>query len=83
MIICLEQGANDWRMGQLMPLPLNAFIVCEFQLPNYLRKYCNSLLVCWVKWIQVVSRPSVLWHCWLGGRKGIWCVKKGGKVGTG
>jgi len=22
--------------------------------------------------------PSVLWHCWFGGRKGIWCVKNGG-----
>jgi len=24
--------------------------------------------------------PSVLWHCWLGGRKGIWPVKNGGMV---
>jgi len=22
--------------------------------------------------------PSVLWHCWLGSRKGIWPVKNGG-----
>jgi len=29
--------------------------------------------------------PSVLWHCWLGGRKCIWTVKKWGmmEVGTG
>jgi len=23
----------------------------------------------------LVPLPSVLWHCWLGGRKGIWPVK--------
>jgi len=27
--------------------------------------------------------PSVLWHCWLGGRKGIWPVKKWGDGGGG
>jgi len=27
--------------------------------------------------------PSVLWHCWLGGRKGIWPVKNGGMVEVG
>jgi len=32
-----------------------------------------------------VQLPSVLWHCWLGGRKGIRPVKNGGmvEVGTG
>jgi len=31
-------------------------------------------------WLQVAysgkTIPSVLWHCWLGGRKGIWPVKE-------
>jgi len=27
--------------------------------------------------------PSVLWHCWLGGRKGIWPVEKWGDGGGG
>jgi len=27
------------------------------------------------------ASPSVLWHCWLGGRKGIRPVKNGGMVG--
>jgi len=28
--------------------------------------------------------PSVHWHCWLGGRKGIWPIKKyGGMVEVG
>ena len=26
--------------------------------------------------VYLVYLPSVLWHCWLGGRKGIWPVKK-------
>jgi len=30
-----------------------------------------------------VDINSVLWHCWLGGRKGIWPVKNGGMVGGG
>ena len=35
----------------------------------------------WVPWVilprccQCFWFPSVLWHCWLGGRKGIQCVK--------
>jgi len=29
------------------------------------------------------NRPSVLWHCWLGGRKGVWPVKKWGDGGSG
>ena len=31
--------------------------------------------VSWVMWM-----PSVLWHCWLGGRKGIRPIKKSGGV---
>jgi len=27
-------------------------------------------------WYNLNRVPSVLWHCWLGGRKGIWSVKK-------
>jgi len=30
--------------------------------------------------LSVSSMPSVLWRCWLGGRKGIWPVKKSGGV---
>jgi len=26
--------------------------------------------------VSFVNLPSVLWHCWLGGRKGIWSAKK-------
>jgi len=36
--------------------------------------------------IRMRQLPSVLWHCWLGGRKGVWPVKKNGmmvEVGTG
>ena len=39
------------------------------------------------KWSSAnLALPSVLWSCWLGGRKGIWHVKKYGgmvEVGTG
>jgi len=32
--------------------------------------------VCVLINVPSVLVPSVLWHCWLGGRKGIWPVKK-------
>ena len=33
----------------------------------------HTLLCAWCVWLFV---PPVLWHCWLGDRKGIWPVKK-------
>ena len=30
---------------------------------------------CFCQCIQTTAMPSVLWHCWLGSRKGIWPVK--------
>ena len=34
-------------------------------------------------WYYLTQQPSVLSHCWLGGRKGIWSVKKLEWRGTG
>ena len=55
MIICLEQGA-DLHMTQLMPLPLTVSCFSKIQIGFT---------------FLVPAMPSVLWHCWLGGRKGI------------
>jgi len=33
----------------------------------------HTLICAWCVWLFV---PPVLWHCWLGDRKGIWPVKK-------
>jgi len=38
---------------------------------------------CCSKFVFICRVPSVLWHCWLGGRKGIRPVKKGGMVEVG
>ena len=43
----------------------NQFRVCF----GWIRCCCGFLL------IQSLCVPSVLWHCWLGGKKGIWPVK--------
>ena len=46
--------------------------------PGWSRKKGRKTVVVW--WLG--SRSSVLWHCWLGGRKGIWPVKLSGEVLT-
>ena len=45
--------------------PCSLFLVIVFWWQNY-----NFRIV------FLVKVPSVLWRCWLGGRKGIWPVKK-------
>ena len=42
--------------------------------------HTNYSCVTWEQWLSkdylhIAYRPSVLWRCWLGGRKGIWPVK--------
>jgi len=32
---------------------------------------CLLFLIC-IEFVYLYFMPSVLWHCWLGGRKGIW-----------
>ena len=45
---------------------------------------CCVLLHSWyLSYWESVHMPSVLWHCWLGGRKGIWPVKIWGDGGGG
>jgi len=43
------------------------------------RKWVNEYFL----WYYLTQQPSVLSHCWLGGRKGIWSVKKLEWRGTG
>ena len=38
---------------------------------NYNREHHNIMFCYWM----FIEMPSVLWRCWLGGRKGIWPVK--------
>jgi len=42
----------------------------------------SSTESCQTQLLGMDKGPSVLWHCWLGGRKGIWPVKNW-KVGAG
>jgi len=54
--------------------------------PAYLMQMCIILEILWylfstgililsLWWLPYTCMPSVLWHCWLGGRKGIRLVK--------
>ena len=36
---------------------------------------CSTCLIIYVQLAIQFTLPSVLWRCWLGGRKGIWPVK--------
>ena len=58
---CFKTTANWPRMP-------NAHMSCRFMIHSYAHTHINWLLCT----IQV---PSVLWRCWLGGRKGIRPVK--------
>ena len=84
MVICLERGA-DLYMDQLMPLPLTVSCFSKIQIgftflvPAHLGRPGKRA----VKWVCVCvcPRPSLLWCCWLGGRKGIRLVKNWVVVG--
>jgi len=49
------------------------------------KQFYICAIVIFIKLLLTYLMPSVLWHCWLGGRKGIRPVKNGGmvEVGTG
>jgi len=53
---------------------LNVILIRIF-LTSILIRRINVLTLSYFK---LRNMPSVLWHCWLGGRKGIWAVKNGG-----
>jgi len=77
MVICLERG-TDLHVAQLMPLPLTVSCFSKIQIGfTFLvlahlgspgKRAIKRVCVC-------VHVPSVLWHCWLGGRKTILPVK--------
>jgi len=52
--------------------------VSRLCLPRYVKKFCSPSFYGWC-----ASWPSLLWHCWLGGRKGIQSVKQWGDGGGG
>jgi len=55
------------------PWSLNPLVVQDMK-----RKFVGALLSPGGMAICTKCLPSVLWHCWLGGRKGIRPVKNGG-----
>jgi len=57
----------SWVDSQLVPLSYASVRVFSSNTHNRLTVLFRSC---------VISLPSVLWHCWLGGRKGIRPVKK-------
>ena len=78
-VICLEWGAHlhmpIWCHCHSLSL---ASVISRLVLPFWYRltrvvldKGSLNGCVC----VCVLLVPSVLWHCWLGGRKGIWPVK--------
>jgi len=76
---CWKEAGNA---GNLHPLPIPAFFylhigVCYLRYGdgtgNTVEENSSVFSLIRMRWL-----PSVLWHCWLGGRKGIWPVKNGG-----
>jgi len=70
MVICLERDANNLHMVQLMPVPPHHFLL--HKKPEWLSF--------WYRLIQEAppalgALPSVLWRCWLGGKKSIRPIK--------
>ena len=80
MVICPERVA-DLHMFQLMPLPLTVSCFSKIQIGvTFLvlahlgspgQRAVKRLFVC----LLLSIKPSVLWRCWLGSRKGIRPVK--------
>ena len=76
---------KNWQHALLSSLLLEwvVFIFCvhdRLELINQV-KLIYHFIFCWLDICTVCSAkkkllPSVLWHCWLGGRKGIQPVKK-------
>jgi len=84
VVICLERGA-DLHMVQLMPLPLTVSCFSKIQIgftfpvPSHLgspgKRAIKRVCVWFFCGYCLYAMPSVLWHCWLDGRKGIRPVK--------
>jgi len=54
---------------------LKSFLFCKSSLPQPFLFLLQDSLYEFPRLFTVTSVPSVLWHCWLGGRKGIRPVK--------
>jgi len=82
---CSLSGVLDWVDQSLADVEEH-LKVCAFHLnePDYsghcqfASKTCSlhAYYALHSIYVYVSSVPSVLWRCWLGGRKGIWSVKK-------
>ena len=59
---------------RIMLLTFQKSTHCVYPCNNSLTKYWHILFIYYL-WLPSVFLPSVLWCCWLGGRKGIWHVK--------
>ena len=51
--------------------------ICKIFMSNFLRNSRAKIIKNWLTFDRVIQKnmPSVLWRCWLGGRKGIRPVK--------
>jgi len=66
--ICSTVGKPSHQQYKT-PWALSTTVVCpQFSQNRYKKRILSN-------WIDRLM-PSVLWRCWLGGRKGIWPVKK-------
>ena len=74
--LLISLHAMSWRRAYVFLIYL--FIFNNFCQTNSLNTYCNPLtpLLRFVLDLLYNFLPSVLWRCWLGGRKGIRPVKK-------
>jgi len=78
-VLCISHGRVGWLSGLLCNRMQVQSLVGDSQSDSDNKL---QLLLCDYI-IHLVNLPSVLWHCWLGGRKGTRPVKNMGDGGSG
>ena len=72
-MIFSQQWHYDWTKRTVNP-PISECLICSVNLQTTTATIIYST-ICGTKSFSALSNPSVLWCCWLGGRKGIRPVK--------
>ena len=75
--VAFSQTLNLWGRRLKMILIVLPVKTKEFQIYLLIFECTRHMVCCWFISEVVLrhNRPSVLWRCWLGSRKGIWPVK--------
>ena len=77
----LKSAPSDYDRHVIAFRPISV-TACSWSYDNMLcRTWWNLLFACYLAYLMLSITSSVLWHCWLGSRKGIRPVKNMGYGG--